>query len=38
MLRHLARHRVRYAVAIALAAFVAITVLKTRSGEWFSFR
>ena len=38
MLRHLARHRVRYAVAILVLAFAAVTVLKTRGGEWFSFR
>jgi len=38
MLRHVARHPVRYALLVVLVAFVALTVVKTRQGVWFSFR
>jgi Flp pilus assembly pilin Flp len=38
MFRHVSRHRVRYALIAVLLAFVVITVVKTRQGDWFSFR
>jgi len=38
MLRHVLSHPVRYAVIVLLVAFAVVTVVKTRQGEWFSFR
>lgn len=38
MFRHMSQHPVRYALIVALLAVVLITVVKTRQGEWFSFR
>jgi hypothetical protein len=35
---HLSRHPVRYVLAIAFIAIVVIAIVKTRQGEWFSFR
>jgi hypothetical protein len=38
MFRRVSKHPVRYALVVAILAFVVITVVKTRQGEWFSFR